>query len=151
MSGRTPRQVADLVEELEVATEAYEIADTDPTGEAEAAEAAQRGSPLPRARVRRSSTVSGRLPSPDELVTALDTAGFVRAGEGRHYYRYRWPADRTSGSLVVLKDGDAPEYAAMVAGLLGELDDAERNGQAATATLDLIGPTQPDAARTDSP
>ncbi|MFC0504160.1 hypothetical protein [Micromonospora costi] len=80
-------------------------------------------------------------PSPAELMSALDTAGFTLAGEGRHYLRYHWPAGLRDGSLVVLRDQDAPEYPTMVAALIAQLDGAERCGQAATAVLEQLAPT----------
>lgn len=94
--------------------------------------------------------MTGRLPDPAAVVTALETAGFEQAGVGRHYLRYRWPAGRQDQSLLVLLDADAPEYATMVAALLAELDDGERRGQAAAAVLDLIAPDRDERVRAAS-
>lgn len=90
--------------------------------------------------------MTGRLPSPEELVTALQVAGFEYVHHGRGYVRYRWPAGpRGDRSVLVLTDPADAGYPTMVAVLLAEMDDVARCGQAATLVLDLICPTPPEA------
>ncbi|MFY1595558.1 hypothetical protein [Micromonospora sp. WMMD737] len=91
---------------------------------------------------------NGNLPDPATLVAAMGTAGFTIAGQGRYHVRFRWPAGRHDRSLAVGTDTTAPEYPTMVAGLLAQLEDAERDGQAARAVIDIIT-TRPEDPRDD--
>lgn len=82
---------------------------------------------------------------PQQVLAALDAAGFVRAGHRTGVYvRFRWPnaTGPQDPSLVVPLDRDFADYEDLLVGTLRTLDRAVQVGDEARVALDALGGTR---------
>lgn len=79
-------------------------------------------------------------PTPQQVMDALDTAGFPVRTRGRGYVRYGWP-ETVCGrpDLFVPLDVDSPDSSDSLTDVIAVLEDTVEAGEAARRVLNSIG------------